>query len=453
MAMFSAAGLIEITGGKWLNGLMPECSLEISTDTRCDNCGKIFFALTGEKFDAHNFLEQAKSSGAQALCINRNRQNSAPENIPVLLVDDTLNAMQQCAAFHRRSFPDLTVFAVTGSVGKTSVKEMLRAICSAASSAEQTLFTIGNTNNQIGVCQNLLRLTDKHRFAVLEAGTNSPGEIRILADMIQPSGAIVNSIAPCHLEKLIDLDGVAREKSMIFHQLKRNGTAVFPAVTAGLEILQNASQKNQQMTFGIDGSGDISAVFIDGDLNGSTFELHFPDNKSFKINWHLTGRHNALNAAGAAALAYSSGIPAELIVQALPDTKLPGMRMKKTVVNGITYFNDAYNANPSSMNASISLLSSSKFPGRLFLLLGGMRELGEFSRKAHEELLTAVKEKRPDANLITVGDEFTGISELHFSSPEEAGEYLKKTLLPGDTVFAKGSRGNAVEKALPEEAR
>ena len=451
-ALFSASELADFTGGNWIGDLKPAGQLSISTDSRVDNCGKIFFALSGERFDAHDFLDKAVESGCEALCIDWEKLPLAPGSIPVLTVENTLSAMQSCAMHHRLRFPDLTVFGVTGSVGKTSVKEMLMAICSAVSNGH-ALCTIGNTNNQIGVAQNLLRLTAGHRFAVIEAGTSSPGEIAPLGKMMIPDGAIVNSIAPCHLEKLIDLDGVAREKGSVFNTLTGRAAAVFPVETTGKEILKNAAGKHRILTFGMDGKGDVSAVFKSGDLAGSTFELAFPNGTKYEVNWHLTGRHNALNAAGAAALAYSAGIAPEKIAAALPGTSLPGMRMKKTVLNGITFYNDAYNANPASMRASIELLTAAPLPGRLILVLGGMKELGKDSVSAHEQLLADIGKKLPAAKVITIGAEFAGLSSCHFDNAENAGTYLLGMLDSGDTVFAKGSRGNAVEKALPQEAR
>ena len=452
-ADFSPQELSAATGGSWLREAPGSFRYSITTDTRCDNRGKIFFALAGERFDAHDFLTQAVDSGCDALCISSKKKVDIPENIPVLAVDDTLIAMQACAAFHRRRFPELTLFCVTGSVGKTSVKEMLRAICSFAAGTEHVLATEGNTNNQIGVAQNLLKLSAEHRFAVIEAGTSSHGEILPLSRMAAPAGAIVNSIAPCHLENLIDLDGVAREKGTVFAHLADDGVAVFPAETAGKSQLEKAASSHRTLTFGMDGKGDIHARFISGKLDGSTFQLTFPGEKTFTVSWNLTGQHNAVNAAGAAALAYACGISPETIAQALPHTTLPGMRMKKTIIGGVTYFNDAYNANPASMHASVKLLASVKFEGNCFLVLGGMRELGPASEKAHRELLAEIQAELPYAKVITTGKEFENLSECHFPHPEDAGIYLQSILASGDTVFAKGSRGNCVEKALPPEAR
>lgn len=452
-AKFTPAELATAVGGTWRDDKLPAGSLSVSTDTRIDNRGRIFFALRGKKFDAHDYLPQAVASGCAALCVRKDRIGLAPAGVPVLPVDDTLAAFQACGEFHRRRFPGLTVLGVTGSVGKTSVKEMLRAICAAAVGDDAVLHTVGNTNNQVGVVQNLLRLEAKHRFAVLEAGTSAPGEIAPLARIIRPAGAIVNSIAPCHLEKLGDLRGVAREKGMMFRALPPGGIAVFPADVPEADILRESAAGREIVNFGMDGTGAVSAFWRDGDLTGSRFELVFPDGKKVEVVWALTGRHNALNAAGAAALTYRFGIAPEVIASGLSRTELPGMRMKRTTVDSVHYINDAYNCNPASMKASLQMLRTAPLSGRLILVLGGMRELGRDSQAIHADLLRMVAEYLPRAQYLTVGPEFAGISSRHFTDHDAARAFLAGLVRPGDTVFAKGSRGNTVELILPPEAR
>ncbi|MCI5780008.1 MAG: UDP-N-acetylmuramoyl-tripeptide--D-alanyl-D-alanine ligase [Lentisphaeria bacterium] len=452
-ARFTADELAAAAGGTWIRAVRPDGPLEISTDTRIDNRGRIFFALRGERFDAHDYLPQAASSGCAALCLRRDKIAAAPPGIPVLAVEDTLIAYQACGAFHRRRFSELTALGVTGSVGKTSVKEMLRAIFTAAVGEDAVLCTEGNTNNQVGVVQNLLRLDPGHRFAVLEAGTSAPGEIAPLAALIRPAGAIVNAIAPCHLEKLGNLRGVAREKGELFRALPPGGVAVFPADAPEADTLRECAAGRETVTFGMDGAGEVSAVWRRGSLEGSSFLLRFPDGERREIVWTLTGEHNAKNAAGAAALALRFGIAPDVIARGLPRTILPGMRMKRTTVAGVHYLNDAYNANPASMLASLRMLAASPRPGRLILALGGMRELGPRSAAEHAALLRTAAKLLPQAELLTIGDEFAGISPRHFDSAEAAAAFLAALVRPGDTVFAKGSRGNAVERVLPPEAR
>ena len=452
-ARFTAAERAAAAAGDGSGGTKLSGSLAVSTDTRVDNRGRIFFALRGEKFDAHDYLPQAVASGADALCIRRDRADRAPAGIPVLLVDDTLAAYQACGAFHRNRFPNLTAVGVTGSVGKTSVKEMLRAIFTAAVGADAVLCTEGNTNNQIGVVQNLLRLHAGHRFAVLEAGTSAPGEIAPLAKIIRPVGAIVNSIAPCHLEKLGDLKGVAREKGAMFRALPPDGVAVFPQNVPEAETLRESAAGRKIVNFGMDGAGEVSSFWLGGSLDGGKFLLRFPGGEEFTVEWPLSGPHNALNAAGAAALAFHCGVAPATIAAGLAKTTLPGMRMKRSTVNGVHYINDAYNANPASMLASLRMLAATPPAGRLILVLGGMRELGPESAAAHAELIRSAGELLPDALCLTVGPEFFGLSARHFENAEVANGYLASIVRPGDTVFAKGSRGNAVELALPPEAR
>lgn len=436
-------------------GVAPQSISGAYTDSRQDGSGKIFFALKGERFDAHNFLAQAVSSHAAALCVEKSKTALASSfQVPVFAVDDTLLAYQKCANLFRRKNSGLKVFGVTGSVGKTSVKEMLRAISvSSAGSEKFVLATEGNTNNQIGVPQNLFRLTMEHRFAVIEMGTSSPGEISPLSCCALPDVALVNSIAPCHLEKLHSLAGVAAEKGTISSGLPPSGCGVIPFDCPERAILEKSFAGHQILTFGESPESDVQVEYLGGDLTGSRFSLRFPDQKKYVVEWHLSGRHQALNAASASAAAWAAGISAEAIVAGLPQVKLPGMRMKKTLVDGVTYINDAYNANPASMTATLKQLSEAIIDdSKLVLLLGGMRELGEISVSAHRQIMELARKLFPHALIITVGSEFDNSpGDRHF--PASAMDILAGVVNFGDTVFAKGSRGIALEKALPEAAR
>ncbi len=457
-ALFTASELAQAVNGHWEGDpdLLPR-QIGISTDTRQNGEGKIFFALSGENFDAHNFLDSAASSGCCALCIRKDFAGNIPA-LPCLKVDDVLSAFQQISAFHRRRFPQLTVAGITGSVGKTSTKEMIRAIfTSYTGDPEEVLYTIGNTNNHIGVPQNLLRLNAKHRFAVIEMGTSSPGEILPLSLIAAPAVAAVNTVAACHLEKLGSLDGVAEEKSTIFAGLSGSGKAVIGKNVHGENILRRAAGNNQIISFGTDPAAcDIAATFEEGNLDESSFSLTFFNSRTYKIRWNLSGAHQAANAACAAAAAYSCGIPEEVIAAGLADTTLPGMRMKRTEIDGVTYINDAYNANPASMRALIGMLKKSDVVvEKLILCLGGMRELGQNSRAEHLALLDMVHTVFPGVRLITIGSEFDRLpgNGNCFSASAPAFEYLQSIVRPGDMVVAKGSRGNRVELALPEAAR
>ncbi|MBR7104367.1 MAG: UDP-N-acetylmuramoyl-tripeptide--D-alanyl-D-alanine ligase [Lentisphaeria bacterium] len=269
--LFTAQMLAEATGGKWLNGSAGVSG--VFTDTRMDGTGMLFTALAGERFDAHDFLDKAVAAGAAALCVRKGA--AVPPGIPVLEVEDTLAAYQALGAFRRQQMTCLRAAGVTGSVGKTSVKEMLRAIFSCAAGKENCLATEGNTNNHIGVPQNLLKLKENHRFAVLEMGMSHPGEILPLTLMTRPDTAIVNSIAPCHIEHLGSLDGIAREKGDIFKGLSPAGTAVIPADLPQSGLLREAAGDRKVLYFGTTPGCDVRASYLGGRLEGSSFELAF----------------------------------------------------------------------------------------------------------------------------------------------------------------------------------
>ena len=307
---------------------------------------------------------------------------------------------------------------------------------------------------QIGVPQNLLRLTAATRYAVIEMGTNHPGEILPLSRITMPEVAVVNSIAPCHLEFLGDLDGVAREKATIFAGLRPEGTAVIPADLPQEPILRRAAGEHRILTFGASKAADCRVEYLGGALAGSRFRLIFITGEDFTVDWRLTGAHQAINAAAAAAVAQVLGIAPALIAAGLPETVLPGMRMKTAVIAGVTYINDAYNANPASMQAALTQLLELHPSGRLILVLGGMRELGEVSLAEHHSLLEFVHREFPEALTITVGAEFDGLdSPRHFAAAADVAPVLSALVRSGDVVFAKGSRGVGVENALPPAAR
>ncbi len=455
---FSAAELLDAAGGEWLRGI-PGSDLSVYTDSRESGEGKMFLALSGERFDGHAFLAAAEQAGAAALCIAADRADAVPAGcaLPVLAVKNTLTAWQRIARFHRLRFPGLKLAAVTGSVGKTSVKEMLRAVFSAAAGDENAvLYTLENTNNQVGVPLNLMRLTAEHRYAVIEMGSNRFGEIAPLSFCAAPDAALVNSIAPCHLEFFRDLDGVALEKSAVWSALRPGGTACMPAESPGHELLEAAASRHPRLTFGFTGSrADVTAEYEGGNLNGSVFSLHFPDKSSHRVRWRLSGRHQALNAAAAASTALALGIPPAVIAAGLAETRLPGMRGKQIRIGNTLYINDAYNASPAGMLAGMEMLAEALPDGSgLLLVLGTMRELGAGAEKEHLNVYRAAREKLPRAKIVLIGEGFaaTGCPEW-YADAETAAHRVAELAAGCHTVFAKGSRGTRVELALPPEAR
>jgi len=435
---------------------------EIVTDTRAAMKNALFIALTGERFDAHDYLADAVRNGAKLLCVDAAKADKIPDGAAAILTESPLAAYQALAGFHRKRFPNLKLAALTGSCGKTTTKEILRAIFEHAAGPEHVLATEGNTNNQIGVPRNLLRLTGEHQYAVIEMGTNHFGEIAPIAEIAAPETSLIVSIGSCHLEFFINHDGVAKEKSNIFAPASvRN--AVFPQESGGHAILVKAAAKvRNRFTFGESPASTVQVIYGGGNLDGSSFELiETATGKKVKVQWNLTGRHQAVNAAGAAAAALSFGIPLETIAEAVRQIKLPGYRMKKTRHGDALWINDAYNGNPDSMCAALGWLAEFADPAHLVLVLGDMGELGRESLKGHLRVLNFALEKLPGARIAAVGKKMTEAlmvlnltaprqSVRTFNSAAEAVEGIRSMVLKDDLVFLKGSRSTGLEIIEPE---
>ena len=453
---FTLHELLRATGGRLTGDNAPAAVDSVFTDTRESAKNALFLAFSGESFDAHDYLAQAVANGASLLCIEESKADRLPPGVPAILVPSTVTAFQHIARFHRLRFPDLKVILLSGSCGKTSTKESLRAIFEHAMDSVSVLATEGNTNNQIGLPQNLLRLNARHRIAVLEAGTNHHGELEPLSYCAMPDIAIIVSIANCHLEYLGSLEGVATEKSRLFTHLAPGGFAVIPAECPGQDILAKAAAPFRTGTFGFDGSdADLTAHYLGGNLHGAKFTLRRESTgETVSVQWGVPGRHQAGNAAAAALAALSLGVPFEIIAEGLGRTTLPGLRMRVSEHAGSTWINDAYNANPDSMAASLNWLSEFADPAKLVLVLGDMGELGERSAEGHRSVCALAKHLFPSAKCIVVGPNMTaaaaetGLACKSFPSSREAAE-AGLEFESGSTVFLKASRSTHLELIEP----
>ena len=436
----------------------------IVTDSRQKSFRALFIALEGERFDGHDFLEAALQNGAVLLLVNRKKKALIPAGAEALLVEDPLQAYQDLALFHRNRFPDLKLIALTGSYGKTSPKEILRSIFEQAAGKEHVLATEGNFNNQIGVPKTLLNLTENHRYAIVEMGTNHFGEIAPLARCARPQASMIVSIGNCHLEFLRDCDGVAQEKSEIF-KVPGITSAVFPAETAQNGILEEAVKHiPETATFGKSEKATVQAIYHGGTLYGSRFELiHIPEGKRVQVEWSLSGEHQAVNCAGAAALALKMGIDLETIASGVRSVTLPGHRMRRTRHGDTFWINDAYNANPDSMCASLAALKEFADPAKTILVLGDMGELGENCRTGHLKVLSRALELFPGSRIIAVGPKMeravrqieNGTGRFYLAgNAAEAGDTVRSAVRKGDIVFLKASHSmnlSAIEPAEEEE--
>ncbi len=454
--MFSLVELLLATGGEAVNSPSPSGVKAIATDSRAECPGALFIALSGETFDAHDFLPQALEKGATLLCVEKSKLAKLPPGAPALAVDSCLDALQRIAAFHRNRFKELKVVALTGSSGKTSSKEILRAVFSRAFGAEHVLATEGNLNNQIGVPLTLLRLRPEHKICVVEMGTNHFGEIEPLSRIASPDVALIVSIGRCHLEHFGTTEGVAKEKGTIFKHLKKGGTAVIPAVGNNRETLLKAAAGHKTLSFGNSPDADCRAEYLGGRLEGGEFILH-AGGKSEKAIWSLPGAHQASNAAGAACAAMALGVDLETIAGGLAGTALPGMRARIARHDGATWINDAYNANPDSMKASLEWLADFADPAKLLLGLGDMRELGDSALEAHVETLEYALKLLPGARLVAIGPTMAKAAERLSKKPTACHESSDSAAAPfqalakaGDTVFIKASRGTRLELLEPK---
>lgn len=464
MPLFSFAEILNACGGEFVNVSDFHISVDsVSTDSREKTKNGLFIALSGENFDGHDYLRQAIANGAVLLCIEKAKLAKLPPGVPAILVNSPLRAYQELAHLYRRRFKNLKVIALTGSCGKTSTKETLYAIFAQVYGAEHVLATQGNTNNQIGVPQNMMRLTPEYKVCILEMGTNHFGEIEPIAGIAEPDVSLVVSIGSCHLEYLKNLDGVATEKSHILLALSKDGTAVIPQESPGNGILRSAASKaGRILTFGYSEKSTVQVIYKGGNISGSSFELINHENgERALVNWSLSGRHQACNAAGAAAVAVAFGIPLAQIAGGIRQTRLPGMRMRLAEHGGATWLNDAYNANPDSMRASLEWLSEFADEDRLLLVLGDMGEIGKSALKEHLKVLYYARRKFPEARIAAVGTHMSKAvavmnlvsrkNILPFPVTEEAVAPIRRMVGKGDLVFLKASRRTGLEVIEPED--
>ena len=421
--------------------------VRVSTDSRTIRPGDLFIALRGEKFDGGNFAAQALQQGAAGVVLDHAQ---APEIASALRVDDTRLALGQLAAAWRQRFP-IPIVAVTGSNGKTTVKEMLAAILRVeAASDGAVLHTEGNLNNDIGLPLMLLRLRATHQYAVLEMGMNHAGEIDYLTHLAKPDVAVVNNALSAHIGFLGSIENIARAKGEIFNGLSDAGIAVFNADDPHAWLWREANARRCVIDFGIRQPAAVRGHCQPGDF-GSALTLTLP-NATLDIALQVPGEHNAMNALAAAATAFALDVSHRSIVAGLSGFRgVKGRLQKKTALHGSTFIDDTYNANPDSVKAALAVLAQQA--GRKILVLGDMGELGSDAAAMHAQIGLAAHAAGVD-RLLALG-ELTqetvaafGAGAMHFERIEELLAELENELTPGTTVLVKGSRFMQMERVV-----
>ncbi len=476
LAAWTIAHLLAATGGRLLGKNSRKMFTDISTDTRTVKTGDVFVALVGESFDGHNFLETAVECGAGALIVEREFPG-AGERIPALVVEDTLQALGDLAAYRRRLLgEDVKVVAITGSSGKTTVKEMAAAVFKQyylrpESAPAPVLKTHGNFNNLIGLPLSLLPLSAEHRVAVLEMGMNRAGEIARLTEIADPDIACINNVQAAHLEELVDIHGVAEAKGELFSGLRPDAVRIINYDDP--EVVRLASRyQGRTIGYGVTASGRrhkplVRVTRITGlGAKGTRFTLHIGDWKK-RITLAVPGTHNVHNAAAAAAICTAAGVDEESIVKGLTLHQNVDKRMEfMNLPGGLRVLNDSYNANPSSMAAALKTVASFGTDCRKVAALGDMLELGENAVSAHRQIGRLAAELGYD--MLAVTGEFSpevarGAREGGMAKDQVVvladtmaiADWLYHLLISGrlsegDWLLVKGSRGMRMENLLVE---
>lgn len=419
----------------------------VGTDSRAVKRGELFVALKGDRYDGHRYLAEAQAAGAAAAVIAADSVALAPPDFPLIVVNDTRAALGQLA-YAWRSRYNAPLVALTGSSGKTTVKEMLAAILSEA--AVPVLATRGNLNNDIGVPLTLLELKPEHRYAVIELGMNHAGEIRALTKLARPDVALINNAGRAHIEFLGSVEAIARAKGEIFEGLAVDGAAVINADDPYAPLWRELAGAHRRVEFGIDHPAAVTAEYILQPLE-SEIRIKTPLGNAATVV-RAPGLHNVRNALAACAAAVALEVPVKTIAAGL--TRYPGIKgrlQRKAALAGATLIDDTYNANPESMRAAIDVLA--RTTGRRLLVLGDMGELGVHAQRCHAEIGEYARAAGIE-RLYALGEQSAhtvagfGAGARHFERIEELLAEIENVLAPDVTVLVKGSRFMKMERVV-----
>jgi UDP-N-acetylmuramoyl-tripeptide--D-alanyl-D-alanine ligase len=424
----------------------------VSTDSRTAGPGDLFIAIKGDRFDAHNFLPQVAQRGIAAALVTRTPDDFS---VPAIKVKDTRVALGALAHGWRKRFT-LPLVAVTGSNGKTTVKEMIASIFAAAVGENARLATAGNFNNDIGLPLTLFRLNETHKLAVIELGMNHPGETETLGKIAAPTVAVVNNAQREHQEFMATVEAVALEHASVIHSLAANGTAVFPADDKYASIWRVAATGNPILDFALHTDTSQVAAAVTGTLDGTLVKIITPEG-SLEVALHVLGEHNARNALAATAAALAANVSLDTIKRGLEafEPVKGRLQVKRAVLKpleGATVIDDTYNSNPDSMRAAIDVLASQ--PSPRVLVMGDMGEVGDQGAAFHREVGAYAAQRGIDA-LYALGDasidstKAFGAAGQHFTDITSLIAALTSAGFGPDATFlAKGSRFMQMERVV-----
>ncbi len=425
-----------------------------SIDSRNFREGQMFIALRGERFDAHQFVEDVVRQGARGVVVDEQwfwKNNARARQLPVvvIVVKNTLDFLQQLAAWNRRQFP-IPVVALTGTSGKTTTREMIAAVMG---TQFRTLRNRKNENNQIGVPLTLLHINPNAEAAVVELGTNQPGEIPRLAQWTAPTHALVTNIGPGHIGYFGSLEAIYKEKTALL-DLTPSGGMIFlnmddPLLKnyrrAGVEIIRVGSGPGNDVWGAIIAIDEIGCV---------TFRVR----DEWDVHLQVPGKHQFSNALMAIAVGEALEIDPEEMKEALETFRAPHQRMEMVTHRGVLFINDAYNANPDSTRAAIDFLTHLSHKGKKIVVFGDMLELGALEEQLHREIGEFLAQAGVDEVLLygdatratheAIREQNPQLPAKHFDEHSAIASYLQERLHPGDVVLIKGSRGMAMERVL-----
>jgi UDP-N-acetylmuramoyl-tripeptide--D-alanyl-D-alanine ligase len=441
----SVKEIVKACGGKLISGDESVVINGISTDTRTIKEGMLFIPLRGESFDGHKFIDKAIESGATAVITEEDKSYG----VPAVKVEDTRLAMGQIAGYYKAKL-NIPVVAITGSVGKTTTKDIVASVLAQHFNVYKTQ---GNLNNDIGVPLTIFSLEKEHTAAVIEMGMNHFGEIRYLTNIVQPDIAVITNVGVSHIENLGSREGILKAKCEIFEGLKKGGKAIVNGDNDMLATLSDSYDGFKLTKFGTDSSFDIYADnIVEKGLDGIDCTIHY-GSEVFDVSIHIPGKHMVSNALAAAAAGFALGMSAEEIKAGIESFEPTKMRMDIIKSNGLTIINDVYNSNPVSAMAAVDVLASAS--GKKCAVLGDMFELGEFAPKLHYDLGKYTAEKNID-EIVCIGEISKNMYEgarsvregnvHYFATQEEFFESLDDIINGEMTVLVKASRGMKFEK-------